>query len=295
MSIALYEHAVRLAPGEDFYYMALGRAFLEKAGEASSTPTLFSDQTRLVDILNLDATRAAGLNRMDLLYAAHAMLTRARDLNPLYSHHTLNLARFYLPNLPVDSPSKSRLADLANQCYAQAIRLSPNDATLWNEWAEFDLTYKSDPEAALKKLEESVKVDPRFPQTYLTMGRAYMARKEFDRAAEAYQRALDVKLDLAEALGRLAYAYYQQGKISEAIQANLKYLAAAPDDPHLWETHKNLALQYEQLGDLPAAIREAQIAANLAPSDTTPQLNKLVARLRARTTGSQPPAPMTSP
>jgi tetratricopeptide (TPR) repeat protein len=291
MGIALYRHAIRLAPQEDFYYMALGRAFQEQSNMASSEPvSLFDDQTRLKDILDLDAQQTAKLNRTDLLYAAQAMLTHARDLNPLYASHTVNLARFYLPNLPVDSPSKSRLADLADQYYAQAIRLSPNDATLWNEWAEFDLTYTSDSEAAIIKLKESVRVDPRFPQTYLSIGKAYIARQEFEQAAEAYKEALGVKPDLTEAQGKLAFLYYRQGKLPEAIQAYLKYIEMAPQASNVWEAHKNLALLYKQTGDLVQAIGETQMAARLAPSDIAPQLDSLVEQLRVQMNASQPPA-----
>jgi tetratricopeptide (TPR) repeat protein len=296
MSIALYRHAIRLAPQEDFYYMALGRAFQEKSNIASSDPvSQFNDQTRLKDVLDLDAQHTARLNRTDLLYAAQAMLTHARNLSPLYASHTVNLARFYLPNLPVDSPSKSRLADLANQYYAEAIRLSPNDATLWNEWAEFDLTYMSDSEAAIRKLKESVRADPQFTQTYLSIGKAYMARQEFEQAAEAYERALAVKPDLAEAQGKLAFLYYRQGRLTEAIQAYLKYIEMAPQASNVWEAHKNLALLYKQTGDLVQAIRESQMAASLASSDITPQLNDLVEQLRAQMNTSQPPALLVSP
>jgi len=54
----------------------------------------------------------------------------------------------------------------------------------------------------------------------------------------------------------------------------------APDAQNLWEAHKNLALIYKETGDLPGAVREAKIAASLAPNEFVPQLNDWVGQLQ---------------
>jgi len=292
-AIALDSLAVRAAPAEDIYYLELGRTFLGRStllGEDSrARPSVFDDHTRLKDILDLDARRIASLNRNDLLYAAQAMLTRARDLNPLYADHTINLARFYQPSLPIDSQAKSKLAELSDKYYGQAVRLSPNDTTLlngWasllNEWANFDLDYRNDPDAALQKLNASLERDARFEQTYLYLGKTYTAKKDFDHAIAAYQKALVLNPKSAEAQSQLAFIYYQQGRLADSIQTYQKYIELAPDASKLWEAHKNLALLYEQTGNLQSAIQEAETATRLAPTDIKAQLAELVARLRAK-------------
>ena len=282
-AIALYQRAIQLAPTADSYYMALGRAYQSKARSATLTSAArFGGNTQIQDILNLDAAQAATLNRVDLLYAAQQMLLRARDLNPLYSDHTLNLARFYVPDLPVNTPSKEKLADLSEQYYSQVLRLSPNSVVLWNEWADFELVTRNNPDAALQKLKASLAQDPKFEQTYLYLGNAYALNKNYDQAIPAYQKALALQPALAEAASKLAFVYYKQGKVPESIRAYLKYVEISPNTPNSWEAHKNLALLYEQSGDLPLALGEAQRATALAPTNLRDQTAELVSRLRAR-------------
>jgi tetratricopeptide (TPR) repeat protein len=261
--------------------MALGRAYQNKARSANSAaPSLFSATTARATILKLDDATTAKLGRLDLLYAAQAMLLHARDLNPLYVDHTVNLARFYVPDLPVDTPSKSKLADLSNQYYAEAIRLNPNSQLLWNEWADFDLTTRTDPDAALEKLNAALARDAQFAPTYLNLGKVYVAKNNFARARDAYQRALALQPDLVEAQSRLAFVYYQEGRPAESIVAYLKYVELAPDAANLWEAHKNLAILYKQMGNLAAAIDEARTAIRLAPDQTKLLLVDLEAQLR---------------
>jgi tetratricopeptide (TPR) repeat protein len=100
--------------------------------------------------------------------------------------------------------------------------------------------------------------------------------------------------NLAQAQGVLAYIYAQQGKLAEAIQANLKLInMSAPDDPNIWNTHKNLALLYQQTGDLSSAINQAQIAASTAPTNDRLQLQTYAAQLSAEM--AAPPVTQTVP
>jgi len=284
-SIVHYKHAIDIAPNEDFYYLWLGRAFLEKATNATVTATsLFNDQTQLEGILNLNPQQTAGLGRNDLLQAARAVLTRAREINPLNTDHSANLARLMRrwADLTTDAAQKAKMAEQASQYYAEATNLSPNNAVLWNEWALVDLSLKHDLDGALKKTEHSMQVDDQFDQTYLILGNIYMNRNEPDKAAETYQKLIVFQPKSLEAHSTLAYIYAQQGKLAEAIQENQTILKLSPDDPNIWNTQKNLAVLYAQAGDFAAAINAAQVAASTAPSDTQTQLLAYVAQLRAQ-------------
>jgi len=296
VSIAHYKHAIDLVPAEDFYYLWLGRAFLEKSKSANATTApLLNDKTQLEGILNLNVQQTAGLGQTDLLHAARAVLTRARQINPLNTDHSANLARLMRTwaDMTTDPAQKSKLADQASQYYVEATRLSPHNAILWNEWATIDLYLKGDPDTTLKKLDESVKLDTQFAQTYLILGDTYMNKKDLDKAAEAYQKVLTLQPDLAQAQGVLAYIYAQQGKLAEAIQANLKLIQMSPTDPNIWNTHKNLALLYQQAGDFSSAINEAQIAATIAPTSDRLQLQAFATQLRAQM--AAPPVTQTTP
>jgi len=116
----LYKRAIALAPRTDNYYMALGRVFTQKSNSTKNSPTsYFNDQTGLKQVLELDARQTAALGRVDSLYASEMMLLQARDLNPLYVDHTLNLARFFKPELPVDTRTNGIGSVKADGYYAQ--------------------------------------------------------------------------------------------------------------------------------------------------------------------------------
>jgi tetratricopeptide (TPR) repeat protein len=284
-AIAHYKHAIDVTPNEDFYYLWLGRALLEKASATNVTATsLFNERTQLEGILNLNAQQTAGLGRNDLLQAARAVLTRAREINPLNTDHSANLARLTRrwADLATDPAQKAQLTEQANQYYAEATNLSPNNAVLWNEWALVDLGLKRDLDGALKRVEHSLQVDDQFDQTYLILGNIYMNENDLDKAAATYEKLITIRPDSLEAYSTLAYIYAQQGKLAEAIQANQTVLKLAPQDPNIWNTYKNLAVLYAQAGDFPAAINSAQIAAGTAPSDTKTQLMAYVSQLRAQ-------------
>lgn len=288
-AIVIGQRALHLSPAADQYYRVLGRALVEKANTASANATprhaanaAYDAQISVEQVLLLDPRAITALGRTDLLYAAQAMLLRARELNPLYVDHTLNLARLYLPELPVNTPAKTQLVERAGQLYSQAIRLNPNDARLWNEVADFDLVYGNDSDAALQKLGESRARDNKLAETYLYLGKAYATKKDFAKASEAYQQAVALQPQFAEAHSKLAFVYYRQGMFAQAIQEYRNYIELAPNSSYQWEAHTNLALLYQQTGDFPKALSAAQIAMRTAPSEEVPSIQKLVALLRAQ-------------
>jgi len=301
ISIMHYKHAIEIAPYEDFYYLWLGRAFLEKARVASAAPaSLLNERTQLEGILKMDPRQTAVMSRMDLLYAARAVLIRAREINPLNTDHSANLARLYRSwgDMFTDPAQRNQYLEQSSQYYAQATSLSPHNAVLWNEWALVELS-RGNMDAAQQKLAESLKLDDRFEQTYMLLGQIALNQQDWNKAAEAYQKALTIKPDLLQAQGELAYAYAQQGKISEAIQANLNLIKLSPNDPSVWNTHKNLAILYAQSGNLQSALHEAQMAASLAPTSPTDyraQLNEYANQLRLQLTAQAlPPVTTTTP
>ncbi|HEY4691195.1 MAG TPA: hypothetical protein VIK33_17935, partial [Anaerolineae bacterium] len=84
-ALAAYRQAVVMQPQQDAYYPAWAHALVYKATSASADAgSVFDDRTRFEDVLALGATRLAGLNRSDLLFAAQAAFVRARALNPLH-------------------------------------------------------------------------------------------------------------------------------------------------------------------------------------------------------------------
>ncbi|MBI5034471.1 MAG: O-antigen ligase family protein [Chloroflexi bacterium] len=274
---AVFGRAIRLAPMVDRYYMLLGNVYANKAFYLDmKNPSQFGDQTQLGDILNLDPERLSALNRNDAIYAAQTMYLHAYDLNPLYINHSVNLARLYKPEPPVDTAGKKKLAELSTKYYTRASRLAPSDMALWNEWADFDLTYWENADGALSKLNQAAQRDPKYAPTFSHIGDIYKTQGKLEQAATAYERALASPYPPAEAASSLAFTYYQLNELDLALQAYQRYTELAPDAPNLWQIHKNMALVYKQKGDMTQAVAQAQIAARLAPTDIAPQLNDLI-------------------
>ncbi len=270
-SIALYQRALALVPKEDYYYLFLGRAQLELARKAK------------------DPAR-----REQLLKEALATLIKARDLNPLNTDHTANLARLYRNwgELVNDPAERERQWKQALTYYETATRLSPNAAHLYNEWGLVhfllgDLYQKLNrPEEAqqqfdqaLARYQQSLALDQRFPQTYLLLGDFYRSRGELAKAARAYEQALALKKKQPRVWDALAYLYAQLGRVEDAITATQQLLRYRPNDA---AAHQRLALLYEQAGRLLDALAEAQQARSLAPEAEQPMIDQLIARLESR-------------
>ena len=280
ISIPIYRRALQLAPKEDFYYLFLGRAFLEKAGSTPADRPPVVSKLTLQDVMTMKPELMARMNRQELLECSRLVLERALELNPLNTDHSANLARLHRTWAEASSDPTQREEELkkALAYYKQALSLSPHNAQLWNEWG---MTYAlaGDHEQALEKYLHSLELDSEYEQTYLLLGDLYMKQGDLEKAAENYQRALEIKPDLIQAHLALGYIYAQQGELEKAVAENLEVARKSPKDLN---SHKNLALLYNQLGEREKALAEARRAWELAPKDQKPGLEELIKQLGGR-------------
>jgi len=216
-SIVLDQEAIKLAPSEDFYYLFLGRAFLEKAKElpAADRPgRIFT----LAEVLRLSPQHLAQLAREDFFQLSETVLLRALELNPLNTDHSANLARLYRSRaeLSTNPAEEQALFERSVEYYEQATLLSPNAAHLYDEWG---LVYflMGDLDAAIREYEQSLTIDDRYVHTYLSLGDAYMAANDLDKAQEVYLEAIEIDPNIPEVYSVLSYLYGKQGQIDEAI------------------------------------------------------------------------------
>ena len=128
-----------LAPNEDYYYLFLGRSYLEYA--------------KTLD--NAD-------EREQLIQQAAADLKIAQQINPLNTDHTANLARLHSlwAAVTADQALHDQRAQLADQYFSRAVVLSPQNARLWDEWAVQGLNVMNQPEQAKERLETSLEDRP---------------------------------------------------------------------------------------------------------------------------------------
>ncbi|GIW08180.1 MAG: hypothetical protein KatS3mg060_2985 [Dehalococcoidia bacterium] len=298
LSIPTYLKAIEAAPNEDFYYLFLGRAYLEAAKRAPEQGTNLQPRT-VADLRALPSI--TGLSRETLYYASKVALDAAYAISPLNTDHSANLGRlyrFWAEGTATPDLRKQRL-DQSDTWYANALQLSPNAAHLWMEWG---LTKEAlgQPNEAVQKYEHAARLDNRYAPTFLQLGNLYLnqanaklqqgdregAAPHLETAANHYRRATEIDPNLPAAHSALGFIYNAQGNTRAAIEANETVAALAPND---LATRRNLALLYRDLANQtndPAArtkaIEEAKVAMNLAPANERPAFAQLIAELEGR-------------
>ena len=297
VAIEHYKHALELAFDEDFYYLYLGRAYLEYASSIDDPAV-----------------------RETVLRETEQTLHEAREINPLNTDHSANLARMYRRWMDfADAEGRQELFQKSAENYAIATTLSPQNAILWNEWAvlylsigdlaqaqekcshsleldpDFDDTWwkvqasiyasQNNITKTLEAYEQALEINPRLADVWLLMGDTYARQSRLEEATEAYEQALELKPKHTQAWRMLGSLYAQLGRLDEAVAALKHTLELAPEAADAWDTHRMLAIVYSQLGRNDVALSHAQIALDLAPEDQQASLESLVAQLMSASGG----------
>jgi tetratricopeptide (TPR) repeat protein len=120
-------------------------------------------------------------------------------------------------------------------------------------------------QGCLKQL-ESYKYSPEYRDWFAggwnALGIAYGKKGEYDRAIEAFCKALELKPDLHEAWYNLGVAYGMKRELDQAIEALHKALELQPDDPQAWN---DLGVAYGIKGEYDQAIKACRKALELKP------------------------------
>ena len=273
VAIRVYERANQLAPNEDYYYLFLGRAYLEEARQITST------------------------NERDKLFMQAAQdLKKAQSLNPLNTDHTANLARLYsyIAATAQDQQNKNDYMAISDQYFSRAVSLSPNNVRLWNEWAYLTLQVMQQPDKARSLLERALQVDPSFGWTYGQIGDIYVRQGEavsvptqrqvfFENAVDQYEQSLaklddtTLKYNYSVALGGVLG---QLNRLDEAIAAYRRALVVYPQSPNAWRVEETISQIYKKLGDQSEALQAAETALASAPQDQKTRLQAFIDQLQ---------------
>lgn len=280
VSIRIYDQARDLAPNEDYYYLFLGRSYLEYAKTLND----------------------AG-EREQLIQQAADDLKQAQKINPLNTDHTANLARLHSlwAAVSTDATLRDQRAQQADQYFSRSVVLSPKNARLWDEWAVHGLNVMDQPEQAKERLETSLKIDPYYDWTYGLLG-DYYARNVAgapDVTPEQRQAGLLQATDYYSQAMRLAdpanasmlYGYIvaygglqaQMGNLQAAAESYQRALQVWPDNPDKWRVQVALAQLYVQLNNPAMALEYARAGLEGAPEDQKDIIRGLITQL-----GGQP-------
>jgi tetratricopeptide (TPR) repeat protein len=258
------------------------------------------------------------LSQQDLLNAAKIILERAREINPLNTDHSANLARMWLRTVSVvsDKADQERRVENSIKEYKAATALSPNNAVLWNEWAGL-YAERGDFAKALEKTDESLAIDQKFDNTRLIRASVYLRQAEplgaqrqqalqfiatapatdtakikeandvIAASTEPWKKLLkqaETELDAALALNKTNLQTINQlvlinQQLEDYPQA-IEYAKTATQlNENDWTVWRNLALLYNEVKDKPKALESARRALAIAPADQQAGLQVFIQQL----------------
>jgi serine/threonine-protein kinase len=110
----------------------------------------------------------------------------------------------------------------------------------------------------------ALELNDRLAPVYITLGRLFSVRGQYDLALEQYRRALNLEPHNADALGAQAAVYEAQGRVKEAEEA---YQRAAAMRPEYWNGYSRLGLFYFNQRRFPEAIQALKRVIELTPDN----------------------------
>jgi predicted AlkP superfamily phosphohydrolase/phosphomutase/tetratricopeptide (TPR) repeat protein len=136
---------------------------------------------------------------------------------------------------------------------------------------------RGDAEAALRYLKEAEQADPRMPGLHCQIGHVYLRRQRWKDAERAFNRALHIDPDSAEAHDGLGVAYRWQKRPADAVHEHMLSIALLHYRP---QTHIHLGLALAETGQIDWAIRAFNVALEQNPNNPFP--HRCLAQLYAR-------------
>ena len=140
----------------------------------------------------------------------------------------------------------------------------------------FDL--KNDPDQAIKEYEKAVQLRPDLASLHYVLGDAYWKRSHPNEAVVEFRRAIELDPQHYMAHHKLAMVLLEQNNPAEALK---EFRAALNEQPGLVNSYLGLGKSLYQQGEYAAAVPILQRYVGLAPEDPTPHylLSQIFRRL----------------
>ncbi len=275
VALSIYQRANELAPNEDYYYLFLGRAYLEQ----SKSMTAAEERDKFIE-QSADDLRVA------------------QSINPLNTDHTANLARLYSLWASYHSDPILRLdkANTSSDYFMKAVALSPNNAKLWGEWALLYMNILHDYDRAYNLLNKALDIDPTYHWTYALFGEYYSMQardlddpdqvgEAFEKAASYYETAYalptpgepNAKYTYAIALGGI---YTNLNRYEDALAMYASAIELAPPNTDIWRIEEVMATLSANSGNMSQAVQHLVNALNTAPENQRDRLQSILSQLQ---------------
>ncbi len=260
IGIMHYERALELAPREDYYYLFLGKAYLE-----------------LGQVLSSEGPE----QQQEIFQITEEVLQEARRIAPLNTDHSANLARFYniRASYSGDTFQRPQFLQRSIENYHKALTLSPNNAVLWNELARAYYVAGQE-EAYQETLAHSLALDPEFEQTWALLGEIRFSQDDIEGAIEAYGEAVALRprdCDLRYTLASLQVQRSRWGEVEETVEPIFEY---CPNMRSLWDVYRLRSIAAFYQGEEEQALALALESLQLAPESQRSIVEQLIAAIQ---------------
>ena len=150
------------------------------------------------------------------------------------------------PKEQLDSLMKLYNQNRSQQVFDKAQKLTKRFTKSLNLWNILGASAVQigQPEQAVFAFQKALSIKPDYAEAYNNMGIALKEQGKLEDAVETYSKALSINPDYAEAYNNMGNALQEQGKHEEAIDAYNKALAIKPDYA---EASNNMALSLYQI------------------------------------------------
>ena len=115
---------------------------------------------------------------------------------------------------------------------------------------------------AMKAYEKAISIKPDYAEAFYNMGNALKDQGKLKEAMEAFNKAISIKPDYAEVYNNMGNAFKDQGNLEEAIVAYEKAISIKPDYA---EAYNNMANVFQEQAKLKKAIKAFNIALSFKP------------------------------
>jgi tetratricopeptide (TPR) repeat protein len=135
---------------------------------------------------------------------------------------------------------------MARKMYREAIEVysqaPQNSAVVWNKTG---IAYHQmmQLDAAMKRYQRSIRLDPKYPEAINNLGTIYYAEKRYSKAIGSYKRALKLSPESASIYSNLGTAYFAEKKYKEAA---VSYDTALRLDPEIFEHHSTYGVLLQE-------------------------------------------------
>jgi tetratricopeptide (TPR) repeat protein len=224
------------------------------------------------DLMNVYTTVAGAYEQLGSVEEAVTTLQEAAVRNPNSSDPWVSLAELY---------QRQNNPQAAVAAYRQAVSVMPNDTNLRLTLANL-LENLGQINEALSIVQEAAQLNPEDPVLRQNLSFMYQRLEMYPEAlAEAQAAAMLAPNDATSQL-LIGDISRLMNEMETAATAYEQALALAPNLDSAWNVHLNLALIYQERGQLDLALEHATAALNTAPEDQRQQINDFVVQLETQ-------------